>query len=76
MSEVSHICSVCGSAVMPNTSFCPNCGAPIAQSFPPQDEPRQSLPVPHPEQLAINCPTLPQGAFRSCVTRWLIGMFL
>ncbi|MBE6424928.1 MAG: zinc ribbon domain-containing protein [Planctomycetaceae bacterium] len=32
--------------------------------------------VPYPEQLSIYCPTLPKGAFRSCVTGWLIYVVL
>ncbi len=87
MSHASGFCSVCGTPVSPEVRFCPNCGAPAGQMVPqnvtapqqvspiPQNAACfQDLTVPYPEQLRINCPTLPPGAFMSSF--WLMVLML
>ncbi|MBE6424929.1 MAG: zinc ribbon domain-containing protein [Planctomycetaceae bacterium] len=74
MSYSPSFCTVCGTPLGPNVQFCPNCGASIMKpqqgAYVPYSSAQQI--VPHPEQLSIYYPTLPKGAFRSCITRWLI----
>lgn len=83
MSHTSGFCSVCGTPIGPEVRFCPNCGTPAGRTLPqnvtalqqvsaiPQNAAYfQDLTVPHPEQLRINCPTLPPGAFMTSF--WLI----
>ncbi|MDO4426478.1 MAG: zinc ribbon domain-containing protein [Planctomycetia bacterium] len=82
MSYAPGFCSVCGTPLGSDVRFCPNCGMPVGQTESPRGSgmsPEAVLLktlVPYPEQLAINCPTLPPGAFKAsfwlCVLTWLL----